>query len=209
MYTKFEGQVNEKTFTDRRSMQEYINYCIENGIDIYSTYSKTYTTNDEPCDCDGCEKCNCERSCIEKEKELIEPWPTAYDTVDRYLAPKLNEYAFAGDSSDDSMIQDTKNKLEERALYLNRNFLANCDSNIWNKYMPAIKHRLHTKSEWCAQRCSELKTANDTYKDRISIIQKELETLNKKIAKNENIYKAYDMLGGYCDASLDIIEDAE
>lgn len=181
--TIFKGIVNDKEFTCKEEMKKYIQYCIDNEIDITNT---SYSTETSYCsdNCDCC-KDNCE-SHSETTKLSV---PKGYKNLVDYLVPEINEDVFTGDiDKDEDILDDTTAKLNKRLDYIVYNA-----SKISDSQLEELENAAKAKIEFCSKRIQECNQLMEAHQDTIEKLQKENERLL-------SIKECYDDLGGYLSA---------
>lgn len=199
LVNKFTGQVNDKIFNTKEEMVKYIEYCIENGIDIEYSSSHTcsrYVDVDETRNC-----CNDERPI-----ELPEP----YTSLSDYLAPEMNEEGFTGSVEDGKIIKDANDKLQKRLEFYNSNYSKSAyisDEKFRVDLEPVVSD-LTERIMKCSENIQNYKGRIDSAKTRISRLKAEINQLYMNISKYENLITVNDSYGGYCSCLSDtIMED--
>lgn len=181
--TIFKGTVNDKEFTCKEEMKKYIQYCIDNDIDITNT---SYHTDTRYCS-DNCECCN------ETKKEIKSlSVPAGYKNLIEYLVPEINETVFTGDiDKDEDILDDTNAKLNKRLDYIVKNAI-----NITDAQLDELENAAQEKIQFCSKRIKECEQLIEAHQDTIEKLQKENERLF-------SIRDCYDNIGGYLSAISD------
>lgn len=179
----FKGIVNDKEFTCKEEMNNYIQYCIDNEIDITNT---SYSTETHYCS-DNCECC--EDICRSHSKKSELYIPKEYKNLVEYLVPEINESVFTGDiDNDEVMLDDTSCKLNKRLDYIVKNA-----AKISDEQLEELENAAKAKIEFCSKRIKECTQLMEAHQDTIEKLQKENERLL-------SIKECYDDLGGYLSA---------
>lgn len=213
----FEGTVNDVKFTNAESMNQYIQYCVDNNINIYQLhYSREQRVN--PSDEKKCEKCctkgpdsggcNAERI---GTLQLIQPWPEPYRTLTGYITPFVKEEVFSdNDEQNDRIIEDAIQKLSKRMEYVEENMISNdrLGSAQYMELAQPIIGRLTDKINWCTKRIKEIDENNSNLDERIRRLNVELDTLISQQIRNNAIRDLYDEVGGYSSVVIDSLMDS-
>ena len=211
--TEFYGTVNGCTFDNREAMDQYIDFCNRNNIEIeeYSYSTRTFYTEAEE-ETKNEAKLNIKSHCNDTTCQAhrdINPWPAQneYKTVEDYLAPELKEEAFStNNDTNENVMTDMDSKLKARMEYYSKNFTYGyLDKCLFNKYTSKIMDALDKRAEICNQHMQELEDQKNNYQKRIQRLTAEVENLEKQIIKVDALYDAYDNLGGYCTALEDVV----
>lgn len=212
----FEGVVNEAKFTNAESMNQYIQYCVDNNIDIYRLhYSREQRVNSS--DEQKCEKC-CKKGpdsggCNTKKisQPVIKPWPEPYRTLTSYITPFVKEEVFSdNDEQNDRIIEDAIQKLSKRMEYVEENVISNdtLDSAQYMELAQPMIDRLTDKISWCTKRIKEIDESNSNLDERIKRLNAELDTLISRQIRNNAIKDLYDEVGGYSSVVIDSLMDS-
>lgn len=224
----FEGVVNEVKFTNAESMNQYIQYCVDNNINIYKLhYSREQRTNQDKQKCEKCyTKCLDSKGCECGIKELtsessespskpsepiIQPWPEPYRTLIDYIIPFVKEEAFSDDDGqNDRVIEDAIQKLTKRMEYVEENIISNDTLDIvhYMELARPIIDRLTSKISWCTKRIKEIDENNSNLDERIRRLNAELDTLTSQQIRNNAIKDLYDEVGGYSSVIIDNLMDS-
>ena len=203
----FEGVVNEAKFTNAESMNQYLQYCVNNNIDIYKLhYSREQRVSKD------CEK-KCEKCCNTKKisQPVIKPWPEPYRTLTGYITPFVKEEVLSdNDEQNDRIIEDTIQKLTKRMEYIEENIISNdtLDSEQYMELTQPMIDRLTDKISWCTKRIKEIDENNSNLDERIKRLNAELDTLISQQIRNNAIKDLYDEVGGYSSAVIDSLMDS-
>lgn len=203
----FEGVVNEAKFTNAESMNQYIQYCVDNNIDIYKLhYSREQRVSKD------CEQ-KCEKCCNTKKisQPVIKPWPEPYRTLTGYITPFVKEEVLSdNDEQNDRIIEDTIQKLTKRMEYIEENVISNdtLDSTQYMELAQPMIDRLTDKISWCTKRIKEIDENNSNLDERIRRLNAELDTLISQQIRNNAIKDLYDEVGGYSSVVIDSLMDS-
>lgn len=221
----FEGVVNEAKFTNAESMNQYIQYCVDNNIDIYKLrYSREQRVSkdcEQKCenrytkclDSNGCE-CGIKKLTSKPSKPsepVIKPWPEPYRTLTSYITPFVKEEVFSdNDEQNDRIIEDAIQKLTKRMEYIEENVISNdtLDSAQYMELAQPMIGRLTDKISWCTKRIKEIDENNSNLDERIRRLNAELDTLISQQIRNNAIKDLYDEVGGYSSVVIDSLMDS-
>lgn len=224
----FRGVVNEAKFTNAESMNQYIQYCVDNNIDIYKLhYSREQRTNLDKQKCEKCytrypdsDGCECgikkltskpSESPSKPSEPIIQPWPEPYRTLVSYITPFVKEEVFSdNDDQNDRIIEDAIQKLTKRMEYVEENIISNdtLDSVQYMELARPMIDRLTSKISWCTKRIKEIDENNSNLDERIRRLNAELDTLISQQIRNNAIKDLYDEVGGYSSVVIDSLMDS-
>jgi len=217
--TIFTGQVNGKTFKNRKEMEQYISTCIANSQPITSISYKNETKFvDEnagagtPFKPQGTPKTE---NFGEYLMKLQWPAKNSHPTPVKYLVPFVIEEAFGDDHDLNQVIlKDGKEKLGARLQWMENNIfgvLRNTPYEHWDRgsvetFLNYLAHCFKCKQRWAEARVENLCSMRLTSKDE----HDEICRLNAgllRIEKLDALVECYREVAAFCAACYDIIVD--
>lgn len=217
--TKFEGFVNNKKFTDRKQMNEFIGECISTGIPITDfRYSVTTHFDQQEASDNTCEKCTkpgtSSRDAIRQKQETVS-WftylnkvgnclPRPYDNIISFVVPFIHEDSVINQKT----ITDFKDHLQY-IMYFLENYIFTpirtwkYDDAQVEKWLNMLLEAFIHKCEWVDGRIEIIENFfNSKNEDKFIINHIDASEL-------KDLHVIYTETSGFCRALIDIIKDLQ